>query len=92
VDCEIPEIFNRLGPDQHMTTITATAQKDPKTCQLHVGTSGYSYTEWVKAGFYLSDTKTGKMLEKYARFFSITELNYKGLLGTSIGLLVDIIQ
>jgi uncharacterized protein YecE (DUF72 family) len=51
-------------------------QKDPKTCQLHVGTSGFSYTEWVEAGFYPSGTKSGKMLQQYARCFSITELNY----------------
>jgi uncharacterized protein YecE (DUF72 family) len=43
---------------------------------LYVGTSGFSYTEWVDAGFYPSGTKSGKMLQQYARCFLITELNY----------------
>ncbi len=46
------------------------------TCHLFVGTCGYSYTEWVDAGFYPPGTKSGKMLPLYARHFSITELNY----------------
>jgi uncharacterized protein YecE (DUF72 family) len=45
-------------------------------CRLFVGTSGYSYTEWVDAGFYPPDTPSNKMLPLYARHFSITELNY----------------
>jgi uncharacterized protein YecE (DUF72 family) len=59
-----------------MTTITAKEHRDSKTCQLYVGTSGFSYAEWVDAGFYPSDTKSGKMLQRYARYFLITELNY----------------
>jgi uncharacterized protein YecE (DUF72 family) len=59
-----------------MTAIITEEQKDLKTCQLHVGTSGFSYTEWVEAGFYPSGTKSGNMLQLYARFFSTTELNY----------------
>jgi len=59
-----------------MTATTTKEQKNPETCQLHVGTSGFSYTEWVEAGFYPSDTKSGKMLAQYARCFSITELNF----------------
>lgn len=45
-------------------------------CRLLVGTSGYSYTEWVEAGFYPPGTKSGHMLPLYARKFPITELNY----------------
>ncbi len=45
-------------------------------CQLLVGTSGYSYTEWVEAGFYPPGTKSGNMLPLYAQHFPITELNY----------------
>lgn len=45
-------------------------------CQLLVGTSGYSYTEWVEAGFYPPGTKSGHMLPLYAQKFPITELNY----------------
>jgi len=59
-----------------MTTIITKEQQDPNTCRLHVGTSGFSYTEWVEAGFYPPGTKSGKMLPLYARRFSITELNY----------------
>lgn len=45
-------------------------------CRLFVGTSGYSYTEWVDAGFYSAGTKSSRMLPLYARRFAITELNY----------------
>jgi uncharacterized protein YecE (DUF72 family) len=45
-------------------------------CTLFVGTSGYSYTEWVEAGFYPEGTPSGRMLPLYALEFSITELNY----------------
>jgi uncharacterized protein YecE (DUF72 family) len=44
-------------------------------CRLHVGTSGYSYTEWVAAGFYPPGTSPGRMLALYARHFSVTEIN-----------------
>ena len=59
-----------------MALKTNEKQKDPKTCQLHVGTSGFSYPEWVDAGFYPSGTKSSEMLQQYARHFSTTELNY----------------
>ncbi len=45
-------------------------------CTLFVGTSGYSYTEWVEAGFYPQGTPSGRMLPLYAREFPVTELNY----------------
>ncbi len=45
-------------------------------CPLFVGTSGYSYTEWVKAGFYPEGTPSGRMLSFYAQKFPVTELNY----------------
>ena len=48
----------------------------PGTPNILVGTSGYSYTEWVGAGFYPPGTSSGKMLSEYARFFQVTELNY----------------
>jgi uncharacterized protein YecE (DUF72 family) len=41
-----------------------------------VGTSGYSYAEWVGGGFYPSGTRSADMLAVYARSFPITELNY----------------
>lgn len=45
-------------------------------CRIWVGTSGYSYGEWIDAGFYPPGTKQGKMLPLFAKIFSITELNY----------------
>jgi uncharacterized protein YecE (DUF72 family) len=44
--------------------------------RLWVGTSGYSYAEWVDAGFYPPGARAGQMLALYARHFPITELNY----------------
>lgn len=41
-----------------------------------VGTSGYSYPEWVGAGFYPPETRPGQMLPFYAKSFPVTELNY----------------
>jgi uncharacterized protein YecE (DUF72 family) len=43
---------------------------------LHVGTSGYSYPEWVEAGFYPPGTSQRQMLKLYTERFSCTELNY----------------
>ena len=45
-------------------------------CSIRVGTSGYSYAEWLDAGFYPPDTKPGAMLQQYTQRFSVTELNY----------------
>ncbi len=45
-------------------------------CQLQVGTSGYSYTEWTEAGFYPPGTPSSQMLPLYCQRFNITELNY----------------
>jgi uncharacterized protein YecE (DUF72 family) len=59
-----------------MTTIINKEEGAPNLCRLFVGTSGFSYTEWVEAGFYPSGTKSGNMLPLYARQFPITELNY----------------
>lgn len=43
---------------------------------LWVGTSGYSYPEWVQAGIYPPGTKGAQMLPLYAQEFPVTELNY----------------
>ena len=45
-------------------------------CRLRVGTSGYSYTEWINAGFYPPGTRSGQMLPLYAQTFPVTELNF----------------
>ena len=47
-----------------------------RACRIRVGTSGYSYSEWVDAGFYPPGTRGGEMLPYYAGMFTITELNY----------------
>jgi uncharacterized protein YecE (DUF72 family) len=43
---------------------------------LWIGTSGYSYPEWVQAGIYPPGTKGTQMLPLYAQEFPVTELNY----------------
>ena len=45
-------------------------------CELFIGTSGYSYPEWIDAGFYPEKTPSGRMLELYGRTFCAVELNY----------------
>jgi uncharacterized protein YecE (DUF72 family) len=40
-----------------------------------IGTSGYSYTDWV-GDFYPAGTKPGGMLAYYAQFFPLVELNF----------------
>jgi uncharacterized protein YecE (DUF72 family) len=44
--------------------------------RIQVGTSGYSYSEWIDAGFYPPGTRAGHMLPLYARLFPVAELNY----------------
>lgn len=43
--------------------------------QLWLGTSGYSYPDWV-GGFYPAGTRPGRMLAYYARHFPLVELNF----------------
>lgn len=43
--------------------------------KLRVGTSGYSYEEWLN-DFYPANTPARQMLPYYAQTFSMTELNY----------------
>lgn len=45
-------------------------------CRILVGTSGYSYNEWIDAGFYPPGTGSSHMLPWYAKKFPATELNY----------------
>jgi uncharacterized protein YecE (DUF72 family) len=59
-----------------MAATSPKNQRQHSGCRLVVGTSGFSYAEWVDAGFYPPGTKSGNMLPLYARHFSITELNY----------------
>jgi uncharacterized protein YecE (DUF72 family) len=43
--------------------------------QVWIGTSGYSYPDWV-GGFYPTGTPTGRMFACYVRRFPLVELNY----------------
>ena len=43
---------------------------------LFVGTSGYSYGEWIDSGFYPHGTHSSNMLDFYTQAFHATELNY----------------
>lgn len=52
------------------------AQKPAGISHVRVGTSGYSYPEWVDTGFYPAGTRPGRMLPLYAQQFSAAELNY----------------
>ncbi|MCF8113786.1 MAG: DUF72 domain-containing protein [Desulfotignum sp.] len=45
-------------------------------CPLFIGTSGYSYAEWIDAGFYPEGIHSANMLDTYTTMFSTTELNY----------------
>ncbi len=53
-----------------------TTKHQPHRPQLCIGTSGYSYAEWVDSGFYPDGTHSSNMLDHYTRTFSATELNY----------------
>ena len=43
---------------------------------LWVGTSGYSYAEWIDAGFYPPGAKSAHMLSHYIKSFPTVELNF----------------
>ncbi|RLC16225.1 MAG: DUF72 domain-containing protein [Deltaproteobacteria bacterium] len=53
-----------------MKTITSC------TDNLFIGTSGYSYGEWIDSGFYPEGTHSSNMLDVYMQIFHTTELNY----------------
>jgi len=43
--------------------------------ELYIGTSGYDYPEWKKAGFYPQTVKNAEFLQYYATQFNSLELN-----------------
>src|SRR4051812_10903330 len=45
------------------------------TMQIWIGTSGYSYTDWV-GEFYAPGTRPEGMLRQYCRHFPLVELNF----------------
>ncbi len=49
---------------------------DTTACRLYIGTSGYSYGEWIDSGFYPDGTHSSNMLDAYIKTFHTTELNY----------------
>ena len=49
---------------------------DTTACRLYIGTSGYSYGEWIDSGFYPDGTHSSNMLDSYIKTFHTTELNY----------------
>jgi uncharacterized protein YecE (DUF72 family) len=53
-----------------------TPEEAADSAALLVGTSGYSYPEWIRAGVYPAGTKASQMLSLYAQEFAVTELNY----------------
>ncbi|MBN1962140.1 MAG: DUF72 domain-containing protein [Deltaproteobacteria bacterium] len=59
-----------------MTLLKLQPSESTSGVSLWVGTSGYSYPEWVDAGIYPPGTKSARMLPLYARDFAVTELNY----------------
>lgn len=59
-----------------MNDIVSPKSAHQSSCRLRVGTSGYSYTEWIEAGFYPAGTAAAKMLPLYAGQFGVVELNY----------------
>jgi uncharacterized protein YecE (DUF72 family) len=61
--------------DAEQTSSTMSAEQSDR-CALWIGTSGYSYPEWVRAGIYPPGTKGPQMLPLYAQEFPVTELNY----------------
>lgn len=65
-----------LKSKNDMTGEIDTGDRKDDGCRLYVGTSGYSYTEWIDAGFYPPGTPSGRMLPLYAQKFPIAELNY----------------
>ena len=66
--------MNRLPGNVTLPADSAAGR--PNACGIAIGTSGYSYTEWVDSGFYPPGTRTAGMLPLYARSFSVVELNY----------------
>jgi uncharacterized protein YecE (DUF72 family) len=56
--------------------MTRIANPPFQSAQLHIGTSGYSYSEWIDSGFYPTGSHSSSMLEYYTQIFETTELNY----------------
>jgi len=68
--------MNSTNTTNAMNPINKPRHSPKYSCDIHIGTSGYSYAEWAEAGFYPLETKSGGMLACYAQTFAATELNY----------------
>lgn len=69
-----PTVVERWGVTMVMDSMPP--QEPDDISGVRVGTSGYSYPEWVDAGFYPVGTRPGQMLPFYAQRFPAAELNY----------------
>lgn len=65
-----------ITPSRRGSGIPGASSGPNRRCRIEIGTSGYSYTEWVDCGFYPPGTKAAEMLPLYGRQFSVVELNY----------------
>jgi len=66
---KIPRSFNADRLDE------SEAATNNELMQLWIGTSGYSYPDWV-GGFYPAGTSSQKMFSHYIHRFPLVELNY----------------
>ncbi len=66
----------RAGIQNTLPAVRMVRNENGHCSRVMVGTSGYSYTEWVDSGFYPTGTKATEMLPFYAGKFSVVELNY----------------
>lgn len=66
--------------DPWTKSIISAMVNDPtnpeSSCQLYVGTCGYSYPEWIEAGFYPPGTPGKEMLSFYSQQFNALKVNY----------------
>ncbi|WP_022666675.1 DUF72 domain-containing protein [Desulfospira joergensenii] len=65
-----------MTPARAAEKVICGNSKTPHGPEILVGTSGYSYGEWVDSGFYPAGTHSADMLPRYAGVFRATELNY----------------
>jgi uncharacterized protein YecE (DUF72 family) len=59
-----------------MPTMTLNTTNPHSPHLLYLGTSGYSFLEWIQAGFYPPRTANKDMLSFYSQKFGAIELNY----------------
>ncbi|MBE7461965.1 MAG: DUF72 domain-containing protein [Planctomycetes bacterium] len=65
-----------MPPKATSGAFAAAHTEQSSNAELWIGTSGYSYPEWIAAGVYPEGLSTARMLRHYASKFSTVELNY----------------